>query len=162
MRATTSSKGSNVSPDKKDRDISGVAARTTEMPTPTAATTSSYQRSLKASRRSDVVRRLVSRVETRMASAIVTSSNDERNTMVARIPDTADHASSRKCRVYAAHAICQARKYGCRLCSCRYVNSKKSRQATKPGKIAVLIRILFIVDRHEPLGQSARGRTSDS
>src|SRR5579872_2865483 len=157
MRATTSSKGSNVSPERKDCAISGVNARARENPTPTAAAPISYQRNLNASRRSDVVNRLVRRVETRMATAIVTSSNDDRKTMGACGPDTEDHASSRKCSVYAAHAICQARKYGCLLCSCRYVNSKKSRQATKPGKIAVLMRILFIVGLTRTPSSVARG-----
>src|SRR6185437_16888070 len=103
MSATTNSKGSNPSPGKNDCAIRGLAARATEKPTPTAAATISYQRSLNASRRSDVVNRLVRRVETRMAIAIVTSSNDDRKTMDARRPDTADHASNRKCSVYAAH-----------------------------------------------------------
>src|SRR5438067_5531821 len=145
MRATKSSKGSSVTLVQKDQCMTGRNARSAEKHTPPASTTASYQRSRKASRLSEVVKRRVRRVEIRIASPIATSSNDDVNEIGQRVSETVDQASSRKCRVYAAQASCQARKYGCRLCSCKYVNSKKSRQATRPGKIAVLMRILIVV-----------------
>src|SRR6202166_3969262 len=110
MRATISSNGSSLMPGQEDQWASGRIALAAEKHTPPATTTISYQRSRKASRRSEVVSRRVSRVETRIASATATNSNDDRNKTGLCVSDTADHASKRKCRVYAAHANCQARK----------------------------------------------------
>ncbi len=88
-------------------------------PTPATATRISYQRGRNADIRSTLLSLRVSRVDTRMHSAMTTSSTEAADVIGSGFSQSLAQAFSRKCSVYAAHANCQARKYGCRLCSCR-------------------------------------------
>src|SRR5579884_1888877 len=99
MPATAISNGFTVTSGDRYHCTCGPSVLPAASKSPAQATKISYQRRWKASRRSEVVRRRVRRVEIRMATAIATSSNDEKNDVTLRGPETEPRAFNKKCRV---------------------------------------------------------------